>query len=67
MIYNRDRLVAAVVGGSALLELLDRREREAGESVASAFAGLRALAGEAGEPGWELEVPERRDRPSPFE
>jgi len=66
MIYNRDRLVAAVVGGSALAELLEWRERRAGESVASAFAGLRALAADAGEPSWELEVPPRRDRPSPF-
>jgi len=67
MIYNRDRLVAAVVGGTALAELLERRERAAGESLASAFAGLRALAAEAGEAGWELEVPDRRDRPSGFE
>ena len=66
MIYNRDRLVAAVVGGSALAELLDWRERRTGESLASAFAGLRALAAEVGEPGWELEVPDRRDRPTPF-
>jgi hypothetical protein len=63
MIYNRDRLVAAVVGGESLPGFLDWHQQRAGRSLADAFAELRRLA--AAE-GFELTVPPRRDRANPF-
>lgn len=62
MIYNRDRRVAAVVGGEVLESFLGWHARQ-GRSLAAAFGELRQLAAEE---GFELEVPPRRDRPDPF-
>lgn len=63
MIYNRDRLVAAVVGGEALPGFLSWHETQSGRSVADAFAELRRLAAEE---DFELVAPPRRDRANPF-
>jgi prevent-host-death family protein len=62
MIYNRDRRVAAVVGGEALKGFLGWQARQ-GRTLAAAFDELRDLAAEE---GFELEVPPRRDRDNPF-
>jgi prevent-host-death family protein len=62
MIYNRNRRVAAVIGGEALDCFLDWRARQ-GRTLAAAFDELRELA--TGE-GFELEVPPRADRLNPF-
>lgn len=63
MIYNRDRLVAAVVGGESLPGFLEWHQQHAGRSLADAFAELRRLAAEE---GFEITVPPRRDRANPF-
>jgi len=62
MIFNRDRRVAAVIGGETLTRFLGWREAQ-GRSVADLFGEVRELAAEE---GFELEVPERRDRPDPW-
>ena len=62
MIFNRDRRVAAVIGGEALTSFLGWREKQ-GRSIAELFGEVRELA--EGE-GFELEVPKRRDRPDPW-
>jgi hypothetical protein len=62
LIYNRERLVAAVVDPEMLEEF--RRWRVLrGRSVAERFAEYRVLAAEE---EYELEIPERRDRDNPF-
>lgn len=63
MIYNRERRVAAVVGGPALDAFLDWHRRHRGRTLADAFAELRALAAAD---GFTFEAPPRRDRPNPF-
>lgn len=63
MIYNRDRRVAAVVGGTTLDAFLDWHQRHAGRTLADAFAELRGLAAEE---GFTFEAPPRRDRANPF-
>lgn len=63
MIYNRDRRVAAVVGGTALDAFLDWHERHRGRTLADAFSELRGLAAEE---GFAFEAPPRRDRANPF-
>lgn len=62
MIFNRDRQVAAVIGGETMARFLEWRDRQ-GRSVADLFGEVRALASEE---GFEMEVPERRDRPDPW-
>lgn len=62
LIYNRDRLVAAVVNPTTLEEF-QRWQAAHRLSVAERFAEYRALAAEE---GYELEIPERRDRANPF-
>lgn len=63
-IYNRNRPVAAVIGGESfeLFEAWRRREARR-RPLSEAFAELRALCEEEG-----YEFPEivRRDRPNPF-
>ena len=63
MIYNRDRRVAAVVGGTTLDAFLGWHERHRGRSLADAFAELRGLAAED---GFTFEAPVRSDRANPF-
>jgi len=63
MIYNRDRRVAAVLGGTTLDAFLDWHERHRGRTLADAFAELRGLAAEE---GFTFEAPPRRDRANPF-
>lgn len=60
-IYNRDRLVAAVVSPEALAALERVRHRQAARMLADVFAEMRAACG--GD-GYELDIPERRDRPA---
>ena len=62
-IYNRERLVAAVVGGSLLEEFLRWRADHGTRTVGDAFADLRALCAEE---DYELPMVERSTRPNPF-
>lgn len=67
MIFNRDRQVAAVIGGEALAGFLGWRQRQ-GRSVATAFGELRRLADDEGVELTEIlgDLPARRDRPDPW-
>ena len=63
-IYNRNRLVAAVISGETLARFEAwRQEQERRRPLAEALAELRALCEEE-----DYEVPEivREDRPNPF-
>lgn len=62
-IYNRGKLVAAVVPANDLQEFLAWREQKEEPSIADAFKELRRICAEE---GYELEVPVREDRPNPF-
>jgi antitoxin (DNA-binding transcriptional repressor) of toxin-antitoxin stability system len=62
-IYNRERLVAAVVEPETLQEFLAWREKDRRTSLADAFAGLRDLCAEE---HYEIEIPSRQDRQNPF-
>jgi antitoxin (DNA-binding transcriptional repressor) of toxin-antitoxin stability system len=62
-IYNRDKLVAAVVPPENLREFLDWRRRKQTETLGDAFAKLRLLCDEE---EYALEIPPRRERPNPF-
>ena len=62
-IYNRDRLVAAIVDPKLAEECVSRREDRKPQTFAEAFAELRNLLAEK---PYELELPERQDRPNPF-
>jgi len=63
LIFNRKRLVAAVVDGETLVAFEDWRAGRELASLADRFAKLRTLI--AGE-DYDLEVPERRDRANAF-
>jgi len=63
-IFNRDRLVAAVISGETLAHFEAwRRERQRSMPLTEAFAELRALCAEE-----DYEFPEvlRQDRPNPL-
>jgi hypothetical protein len=62
-LYNRDRLVGAVVEPETLQEFLAWRERSRRPSLGEAFSELRKLCSEE---GYTLEIPSRSDRPNPF-
>jgi prevent-host-death family protein len=62
-IYNRGRLVAAVVPAGDLEQFLAWRERKERTSIADAFSELRRICAEE---SYEFETPERRNRPNPF-
>lgn len=62
-IYNRDHLVAAVVEPETMRAFLTWREGRERPSLADAFAELRKLCAED---QYELEIPDRKDRPNPF-
>jgi hypothetical protein len=63
-IYNRRRLVAAIVDGETFEEFHRWKEARERKSIGDEFAELRAICGEEG--GWELPTPTRQDRPNPF-
>lgn len=62
-IYNRDRLVAAVVPAEDLEQFIAWRKQKDRASIADAFAELRRICTEE---SYELETPERKNRPNPF-
>lgn len=63
LIFNRDRLVAAVVDGETLQAFEDWQRRRRHASLAERFGELRAIAAEE---GFAIAVPERRDRANAF-
>ena len=63
-IYNRDRLVAAVVDPGTFAEFEAWRAGQQRGSIAEAFAELRALCAEE---GYRLRLPRREDRGTPFD
>lgn len=63
LIFNRDRLVAVLVPPQTFKGYEEWRRERQHRTVADAFAELRALC-EA--EGYELELPERSNRPNPF-
>jgi len=62
-IYNRGRLVAALVPAGDLEQFLAWRERKERTSIADAFSELRRICAEE---NYELVIPERRNRRNPF-
>lgn len=63
MIYNRERLVAAVIEAETFQEFLAWRDLKEKTSLADAFRELHQLMAEE---DYTLEVPSRKDRPNPF-
>lgn len=63
LIFNRDRLVAAVVDAESWQAFQTWQERQRQVSLAEAFDELRRIAVEE---NYELEVPERLDRTNCF-
>ena len=63
LIYNRERLVAAVIEAETFQEFLAWRDRQEKTSLADAFRELHQLMAEE---DYILEVPSRKDRPNPF-
>jgi hypothetical protein len=59
LIFNRDRLVAAVVHGETLEEFEEWRRQRFSASLGERLAELRQIATEE---GYVLTVPERQDR-----
>jgi antitoxin (DNA-binding transcriptional repressor) of toxin-antitoxin stability system len=62
-IYNRDKLVAAVVPPETLQEFLEWKTCRQRPTMAEALAKLRRICEEE---SYSLEVPPRRNRPNPF-
>ena len=62
-IYNRDKLVAAVVPPEDLKAFQDWLKQEESRTVGDAFAELRHICEEE---EYTLVIPPRRDRPNPF-
>ncbi len=63
LIYNRERLVAAVIEAEMFQEFLAWRDRQEKTSLADAFRELHQLMAEE---DYTLEIPSRKDRPNPF-
>lgn len=63
-IYNRDRLVAAVVGPEDLA-IIERHRSLRALTLGEAFAEASYLAGKS-DPDYILEIPDREDRPNPL-
>ncbi|KAB2928858.1 MAG: type II toxin-antitoxin system Phd/YefM family antitoxin [Candidatus Contendobacter sp.] len=63
LIYNRNRLVVAVIDAEAFNAFNQWREHQGAKTLGEAFAELRVLAAGDENP---LPVPERRDRPNAF-
>ena len=62
-IYNRDKLVAAMVPAGTLQEFLSWRRRKEEQTLGGAFAELRRICQEE---DYSLEIPPRQERPNPF-
>ena len=62
-IYNRERLVAAVLGPDVFRELSESRERRAKRTIGESFAELRRVMAEE---GYRLEIPPRKNRKNDF-
>ncbi|HKV08020.1 MAG TPA: type II toxin-antitoxin system Phd/YefM family antitoxin [Thermoanaerobaculia bacterium] len=62
-IYNRDKLVAAMVPAETLKEFLDWRQSREERSLAEAFEDLRRICEEE---NLTLKIPPRQERPNPF-
>jgi prevent-host-death family protein len=62
-IYNRDKLVAAVVPAETLQEFLSWHHQKEERTLGDAFAELRRLCEEE---DYTLDLPPRQDRPNPF-
>ena len=60
-IYNRDRLVAAVVSPELFAEIERLRHERSARTLGEAFSEVREICVEE---GYELDVGERRDRES---
>ena len=60
-IYNRDRLVAAVVSPELLEEVESLRAERSSRTLGEAFSEIRELCSDE---GYELDVGDRRDRES---
>lgn len=60
-IYNRDKLVAAVISAESFEEYSAWSERRKGRSIADAFGELRRILAEE---EYELQIPPREDRPN---
>ncbi len=63
LIFNRDRLVAAVVDPDSWQAFQSWRQRQQQRSLADVFTEFRLIAAEE---NYQLELPERRDRPNAF-
>jgi antitoxin (DNA-binding transcriptional repressor) of toxin-antitoxin stability system len=63
LIYNRERLVAAIIEAEMFQEFLAWRDHTEKTSLADAFRELHQLMAEE---DYTLEVPARKDRPNPF-
>lgn len=63
-IFNRRRLVAAVVDGETFERFERWKERSERRTIADDFAELREICEEEG--GWELPTPARVDRAESF-
>ncbi len=64
LIFNREKLVAAVVDSATFKEFRKWKQESDRKSIGEEFAELRAICAEEGE--WELPVPVREDRRNPF-
>lgn len=62
-IYNRQRLVGVVVDGATFEAFMRWREEQAGRTIGTALDELRQICAEE---DYQLVVPERVDRESPF-
>lgn len=62
-IYNRERLVAAVLGPDSFRELSESLERTARRTLRDSFAEMRKVMAEE---GYKLEVPPRKSRKNDF-
>jgi len=63
LIFNRERLVAALVNPQSFQDFAAWRDKEEAISLADAFAELRRICLEE---NYVLETPPRRDRDNPF-
>ena len=62
-IYNRDRLVAVVLGPESFRELSESREKTARKTLGESFAEMRKVMAEE---GYKIEIPPRRSRKNDF-
>jgi prevent-host-death family protein len=62
-IYNRDKLVAAVVPATTLKEFMGWHHQKQERTLGEAFAELRRICEEE---DFTLEIPPRQERPNPF-